>query len=319
MAVTEALKAAGVGKATPLASPTTVNPSSGSVDASSPVETATAAEIASISSLSAGMSISNSTDKPSEVNFTSVAIDLEARVSAKLKAKIWANEYVDFGALLSSFPDDEKFVLSFNNNEGKSPSLCLEPPKPKPKFLSSGQWQTAFNTFVAVYTVKYPLEVAALLKYCEVVRDIANNSGNWCYYDQQFRYLRQRNPEKFPWDRVMWELWNQAIHVTSKSPQGYKRNKKPQNRPFLSFPKGVCWKFHSGEFCPSCRFKHTCFKCGATHLPHLNCGPTPVKPHRLEPLLRGYDPAIATYLVNGFILVFLFDILGIKSLVDPKI
>ena len=34
--------------------------------------------------------------------------------------------------------------------------------------------------------------------------------------------------------------------------------------------------------------------------PHLNCGPTPVKPHRLEPILRGYDPAIATYLVTGF-------------------
>ena len=112
MAVTEALKATGVGQATPLVSPTTVNPSSGSVDASSTVETATAAEIASISSLSAGMSISNSNDKPSEVNFTSVAIDLEARVSAKLKEKIWANEYVDFGALLSSFPNDEKFVLS---------------------------------------------------------------------------------------------------------------------------------------------------------------------------------------------------------------
>ena len=48
-------------------------------------------------------------------------------------------------------------------------------------------------------------------------------------------------------------------------------------------------------------------------LPHLNCGPTPVKPHRLE-------PAIATYLVKVvFVLVFLFDILGIKSLVDPKI
>ena len=34
--------------------------------------------------------------------------------------------------------------------------------------------------------------------------------------------------------------------------------------------------------------------------PHLNCGPTPVKLHRLEPLLRGYDPVIATYRVNGF-------------------
>ena len=177
---------------------------------------------------------------------------------------------------------------------------------------------------MAVYTVKYPLEVAALLKYCEVVRDIANKSGNWPYYDQQFRYLRQTNPEKFPWDRVMWELWNQAIHATSKSPQDNTGNKKPQTRQFLSFPKGVCWKFHSGEFCASCRFKHTCFKCRATHPttqchakpsvkhvssqlertekdpPHLKCGPTPVKPHRLEPLLRGYDPVIATYLVNGF-------------------
>ena len=33
---------------------------------------------------------------------------------------------------------------------------------------------------------------------------------------------------------------------------------------------------------------------------HLSYGPTPVKLHRLEPLIRGYDPAIATYLVNGF-------------------
>ena len=200
-----------------MSSPPTVNPSHGSVDASATVETATAAEIASISSLSDGMSISNSNDKPSEVNFTSVAIDLAAWVSAKLKAKIWADEYIDFGALLSSFPDDDKFILSFNN-DGKLPSLCLKASKPKPKFLSLGQWQTAFNTVVAVYTVKYPLKVAALLKYCEVVRDIANKSGNWRYYDQQFRYLCKTNPEKFPWDRVTWELWNQAIHVTSKSP-----------------------------------------------------------------------------------------------------
>ena len=53
MAVTEALKAAGVGQTTPLASPTMVNPSPGCVDASATVETARAAEIASISSMSA--------------------------------------------------------------------------------------------------------------------------------------------------------------------------------------------------------------------------------------------------------------------------
>ena len=225
-------------------------------------------------------------------------------------------------------------IHSFHNG-GKLPSLCLEPSKPKSKFLSLGQWQMAFNTFVAVYTVKYLLKVAALLKYCEIVRDIANKSGNWRYYNQQFRYLRQTNPEKFPWDRVMWELWNQAIHVTSKSPPDNTQNKKPQARPFLSFPKGVCWKFHSGKFCAGYRFKHTCFKCGPMHpvtqchaklsvshasssgqdrkgSPRLNCGPTPVTPHRLEPLLRGYDPAITTYLVNDFRFGFSIQYFGNK-------
>lgn len=80
MTVKEALKAVGVGQTTPLPSSSTVNPSPMSVDASATVETATAAEIACIS-------ITNSSDKPSEVNFTSVAIDLEERVSAKAQGK----------------------------------------------------------------------------------------------------------------------------------------------------------------------------------------------------------------------------------------
>ena len=129
-----------------------------------------------------------------------------------------------------------------------------------------------------IYTVKYQLKVTTLLKYYEVVRDVANKLGNWRYYDQQFCYLHQSNPDKFPWDRVMWELWNQAIHVTSKSPQDNMRNEKPQNRPFLSFPKGVCWKFHSSEFCASCRFKHMCFKCSATH-PANQCQAKPSVQH----------------------------------------
>ena len=34
--------------------------------------------------------------------FTSIAVALSSRVSARLKSKIWANEYIDFGALLFS-------------------------------------------------------------------------------------------------------------------------------------------------------------------------------------------------------------------------
>ena len=276
VAVTEALKAAGVGQATPLASPTAVNPSPRSVDASATVETTIAAEIASILSSSAGMSISNSNDQPSEVNFTSVATDLEARVSAKLKAKIWANEYVDSGAQLSYFPDDEKFILSFNSDDGKLPSLCLEPSKPKPKLLSLGQWQTAFKTVVAVYTVKYPLKFVALLKHCEVVRYIANKSGNrtGVITTSNFAICVKQTQINLPGTGYCGNSGTRPFTYL----QDNTRNKKPPNRPFLSFPKGVCWKIHFGEFCASCRFKHTCFKCGSTH-PANQCQVKPSVQH----------------------------------------
>ena len=39
-------------------------------------------------------------DHPRQL-FTSIGLDLGARVNSKLKAKIWANEFIDFGALLS--------------------------------------------------------------------------------------------------------------------------------------------------------------------------------------------------------------------------
>ena len=55
---------------------------------------------------------------------------LLSRVSAKLKAKIFANEYVDFGALLSSSSNDEgKYSLSMARSEGSSsrPQITPEP------------------------------------------------------------------------------------------------------------------------------------------------------------------------------------------------
>ena len=53
-------------------------------------------QISSVSGQSAG-------EQPQQI-FTSIAINLGARVSTKLKSKIWANEYIDFGALLTVAP-----------------------------------------------------------------------------------------------------------------------------------------------------------------------------------------------------------------------
>ena len=55
-----------------------------------------------ISTLSAG-------DEPRQL-FTSIGVNLGARVSSKTKAKIWAHEYIDFGALLSVAPPRERYA-----------------------------------------------------------------------------------------------------------------------------------------------------------------------------------------------------------------
>ena len=44
--------------------------------------------------------------------FSSVAVSLSRRVSSKVKAKIWSNEYLDFGTLLSFSPNNQKYSLS---------------------------------------------------------------------------------------------------------------------------------------------------------------------------------------------------------------
>ena len=125
---------------------------------------------------------------------------------------------------------------------------------------------------MAVYTVKYLLQVVALLQYCEVVRDIANKSGNWRYYDQQFRYLRQTNPEKFPWDRVMWELWNQARIILHRRIHGIK-NPKPGH--FCPFQKVCAGNFTPANSVPAVD-SSTRVLSAVPRIPQLSVMPSPV-------------------------------------------
>ena len=253
-AISGALQSAGIVNASQ------VQPDASSMSASTSqvVEKATHTEIEDImKSVSDGRL---STDENPDEFFLSVTFDLESRVSDRLKARIWANEYIDFMSLLTVSPEETKYRLSVAN-DNDNPSLCFEHVKTKRKNLTIDQWLTAFNVFVAVYTVKAPNSISSLMKYCEVVRDIAAKQGNCRYYDEQFRFLRQSKPERYPWDNVAWELWHQALNsslVVSRQHNNHDfRTHRPNQRPFQSFPKGVCWRFHSGEFCRGCSFRHS--------------------------------------------------------------
>lgn len=210
-------------------------------------------------------------DEPRQL-FTSIGADLGARVSSKTKAKIWAHEYIDFGVLLSVAPPRERYALSMTSPGGVSgqPHLTLEPYHTPKKVTTIQQWITAFNIFVTIYSEKAADDAPKLMKYCEVVRDLSHKSAAWLFYDEQFRYLRQSAPHRYPWDQIHWELWLRAMsNICGKTPSSAgadKAHAPVRFRPSTSkFPKGTCWTFHAGMQCRGCQYEHVCFKCNAKH------------------------------------------------------
>ena len=135
-------------------------------------------------------SLSGESEVPTEL-FSSPSLPIDARVSEKLRAKIWNNEYFDFSALLSNpFFEDRYQVTITNSDKEKIPSLCLEPVSKAKKHLSIESWLSCFHVFVGVYTSRCPHEAPALMKYGEVVQDLAARGGNWKFYDENFRFFK---------------------------------------------------------------------------------------------------------------------------------
>lgn len=144
---------------------------------------------------------------PSGPLFSSASLSIDSKVSPKLRAKIWLQEYIDFGSLLANPVLDNKFQLNFQTTtEGQKPSLCFEPAVRPKKIQTIDTWMHAFHIFAGIYTSKYPTEGPALMKYADVIQDLAARGHNWQYYEN-FRFLRQSQASVYPWGNVHWELW----------------------------------------------------------------------------------------------------------------
>ena len=277
-AVTSAVQAAMKSNDLPIATPA-ADESTATLASPISVDEALSGHLAILTSPTAGTTEPNPSGASSTVAnsdkfvFASLALELGGSVTDKIKGKIWANEYVDFGLLLSITPGPDRYSISINTSTPSSGAqLTLEPWKAPKKISHINQWISAFNTFVAIYVVKFPHEAPKLMKYCEIVRDIAAKLGDWLFYDEQFRLLRQNAPTKYPWDAVHWELW---LRVTFRGRQTFSIGDRPQNNRSRShqspFPKGTCWAFQAGRFCGGgCKFDHKCYKCGAKH-PATRC------------------------------------------------
>ena len=89
------------------------------------------------------------------------------------QSKIWANEYINLGTLLSSFPGDPKYNFTVKSSGSNQPVVSVEPVQNSKSITSIDQWTIAFQVFVAVYTIRFPDSASGLMKYSVTLRDLA--------------------------------------------------------------------------------------------------------------------------------------------------
>ena len=158
---------------------------------------------------------------PSAPLFSSIGVPLGSRLSARLKNEIWLEEFVNFGSLLDTPPNLDKFALSITppsaGTGSKTPNFTFEPVNNAKKLTFIHESVSALHTFVAVYCEKFPRETPNLIQFCETVRDIAARGGGGTGTMTMNRYLRQGNPPKYLWGVVPWELWHRAMTFRAKS------------------------------------------------------------------------------------------------------
>ena len=187
-------------------------------------------------------------------------------------------------ALVTS-SESTAYQINLQHSYGTQPSSLEPAVKPK-KIHNIEMWLSAFHIFVGVYTSKYPHESPALMKYGDVVQDLAARGHNWKFYDNNFRFLRQTQATSLPWGNIHWELWlwSQSTPLKKPPPNGSSQTVAKSGRPFLHIPRGYCYKYHKGGECSGCAFKHSCFRCDGMH-PATQCNfRTPSKCTNKPPL-----------------------------------
>jgi hypothetical protein len=125
--------------------------------------------------------------------FVSTSVSIDARMSDKIKSKIWSKQFIDFATLLSKDNKSKsKLCLQVEQSDypGKLTIYQLDTNGESELTVSTmHDWITAWNRFSAIYCLKFPNEQPKLAKHFEAVRNIADARGNWQTYDFDFRTL----------------------------------------------------------------------------------------------------------------------------------
>ena len=121
-------------------------------------------------------------------------------VDPKIKAKIWADEFVKFTSLLPkrTSETDEKF-----KQVEKDGQLVFVKSNEQNQIKSISKWLEAFHVFVAIYCVQNPSEVANLMTYAQIIQGTSKGCRDEAAleYDEKFREWRQVSSLACPWNQ----------------------------------------------------------------------------------------------------------------------
>ncbi|XP_061170527.1 uncharacterized protein LOC133179840 [Saccostrea echinata] len=218
--------------------------------------------------------------------FVSSSVPIEARVSDKIKSKIWSKQYVDMALLLKKEKGKSKYSIKVEEQDQTGKVVIhnmqsTDDDEFRDGSLSLHDWVTAWNRYATIYCIKDTLAQPKLAKHMESVRQIAEEKGDWRRYDKEFRELIEQG-------EVEWGDVHMEIYVNARLKQSEKKlTKITSDRSTFSryeeVPHGVCFAYHKAEkYCrlgATCKFQHRCFNCGGMH-PIYSCKKTIQRPFR---------------------------------------
>ena len=150
------------------------------------------------------------------------SVPLGSLVDPKVKAKIWAGQFVELDTLVGEFSESPVLIFDTKN---RNPSVQMRVNVSR-RIFNVAQWTDAFLVYVAIYTECHPTYVASILKYVQLVRSMAASARNNMFiaYDRDFSKLPAHN--NMPWDVIHQELYlalsyrNQNVSHNPRHTQG---------------------------------------------------------------------------------------------------
>ena len=204
---------------------------------------------------------------PSGMN-SLASVPLSSLLDSKIKAKIWAGQYVELDLLIGE--PVEKPMLIFDVSQQQQPFQYRE--QAQKRITNIHQWTDAFMVYMAVYLECHDSDVASILKYMQIIRSIAStNQSMFMVYDRDFRKLRAIN--NMSWDVIHQELYLSLILRAGRPIAFQPKFAESQRR--QPFRNGLCFAFGATGNCQKngCQYKHACPTCGGNH-PKFRCAVT---------------------------------------------